>query len=182
MWKQGLLAAGIAAGVLGFVPAVGQEVPQDLEVTLSVVEETEDVIDVVNNIELPPDMQAIAEETMAAVMAAVAAAQEGGGENSAEIEAMMRDALARHQEMATNARLSAEAAREEALRTAEAARENIEEAVKSALSGAEIQGVIEQMMQDILGSLPEDIREQITVDFDSIFDRAQENFPEAPET
>ncbi|WP_445365412.1 hypothetical protein ACJJJB_20670 [Microbulbifer sp. ANSA001] len=182
MWKKGLLAVGITAAVLHAGSVMGQDMPSDLDLTLTVVEETEDALDVMNNIELPPNLQEIAEETMAAVMAAVAAAREEGGRESEELEGIVNEAMARHQELIANARLSAEAAREEALRAAETAREGIEEAVKSALSGAEIQGVIEQMMQDILDSLPADIREQITVDLNALFEQARENLPEDSDT
>ncbi|WP_444883543.1 hypothetical protein [Microbulbifer sp. PSTR4-B] len=180
MWKQGLLAAGVAAAVMYSGPLLAQEAPEDLDVTLTVVEEGQDAQDVVNNIELPPDMQEVAEETIAAVMEAVAATGQGA-EHNEEIEARMREALTRHQELIANARLSAEAAREEALRTAEVARESIEEAVKSAMNGADIQGVIEQVMQDILSSLPADIRDQISMELDGMFEQAQDNLPDGPD-
>ncbi|WP_444920796.1 hypothetical protein ACJJID_18940 [Microbulbifer sp. CnH-101-G] len=180
MWKKGLIAASVAAAVMYTSPLMAQEAAEDLDVTLTVVEEGQDAQDVVNNIELPPDLQEVAEETIAAVMEAVAASGQGA-EHSEEIEARMREAIARQHEVITSARLSAEAAREEALRTAEAARENIEEAVKSAMNGADIQGVIEQVMQDILSSLPEDIREQITMDLDGLFEQVQDDLPDGPD-
>ncbi|GAB2893997.1 hypothetical protein ACCI51_10995 [Microbulbifer echini] len=180
MWKQGILAASVAATVLCTGPLMAQEMPEDLDVTLTVVEEDQDALDVVNNIELPPDLQEIAEETMAAVMEAMASSGMGA-EHSEEIEAKMHEAIARHQEIMASARLSAEAAREEAMRTAEVARENIEEAVKSAMNGADIQGVIEQMMQDILSSLPVDIRDQISMELDGILGQVQEDLPDGPD-
>lgn len=184
MSKKQLLALGLIVGAQLSMPALSQEVasPSDLDVTLTVVEETENVEDVLNNIELPPEMREVAEETMAAVMAAVSAAQNGEVKNKEEAEALVREAMARSSELAASARLSADAATEEAQRAAEVAREAVEEAVKNALSGADMQGVIEQMMQDILSSLPDDIRNQLTIDMDALIDQAQQNRPQAPDT
>lgn len=184
MSKKELLALGLIVGAQLSMPALSQEAerPSDLDVTLTVVEDTENAQDVLNNIELPPDMREVAEETMAAVMAAVNAAQNGEVKDREAAEVLLREAMARSGELAANARLSADAASEEAQRAAEVAREAVEEAVKNALSGADMQGVIEQMMQDILSSLPEDIRSQLTIDMNSLIDQAQQNRPQPPDT
>ncbi|SHF76499.1 hypothetical protein SAMN04487965_2645 [Microbulbifer donghaiensis] len=182
MSRKKLLAFGFLLGAPLAIPALAQQAgnPSDLDVTLTVVEDAESVEDVLNSIELPPDIREAAEETLAAVMAAVSAAQRGDVKSKEDAEALVREAVARSSELAANARLSADAASEDAQRAAEVAREAVEEAVKNALSGADMQGVIEQMMQDILNSLPDDIRNQLTLDLDSLIDQAKQGLPPAP--
>ncbi|WP_323845839.1 hypothetical protein [Microbulbifer magnicolonia] len=180
MFRKEVLAVGVWIGAQLSMPALAQEVeaPSELDVTLTVVEETEQARDLLNNIELPPDTREFVEEKMADLMTAVSAAQNGDAKSREDIEVMMQEAMTRSLEMADNARLSADAASEEAQRAAEVAREAVEEAVKNALSGADIQGVIEQMMQDILSNLPDDIRNEMDLDIDAIIERARQNLPD----
>ncbi|MFC6634162.1 hypothetical protein [Microbulbifer taiwanensis] len=184
MLRKKLLVMGILVGAQLAVPALAQEVenPSDLDVTLTVVEDSQDVEDVLNNIELPPDVREYAEETMEAVKAIVTAAQNGDIKSEEEAEAMVLEVMARSREIAASARQSADAASEEAQRSVEMAREAVEEAVKNALSGADMQGLIEQMMQDILGNLSDDVRNQLTADLDAIIEQNRENLPEDPES
>lgn len=184
MLRNKLLTLGVIVGAQLSLPAFAQEVdaPSDLDVTLTVVEDTQDVQDVLNNIELPPDMREVAEETMAAVMAAVNAAQNGDVHSKEEAEALVKEAMARSRDLIANARFSADAASEDAQRTAEVAREAVEEALKNALSGADMQGVIAQMMQDILANLPDDIRSQLTIDVDALIEQARQATQQDPDS
>ncbi|SFC36547.1 hypothetical protein SAMN05660479_01606 [Microbulbifer thermotolerans] len=184
MLRKKLLIAGVFFGTCCSLPAMSQEVPEaggELDVTLTVIEDSEDVQDLINNIELPPQAEAIAEETMAAVMETLKAAETVGEKSDAEREAMIREALARSQELIANASASADIANEEALRAAEATREIIEEAVKSALSGAELDGLIDQMMQDIIDSLPDDIKSELPEDLDEMLDEVRNRLREQSE-
>jgi len=184
MLRKKLLLMGILVGAQLAVPALSQEVESasDLDVTLTVVDDSENVEDLLNNIELPPEAREIAAETMEAVKAVVAAARNGDINNEEQAEAMVQEAMARSRELMANASLSAEAASEEALRAAEVTREAVEEAVKNALSGADVEGLIEQMMRDILENLPDDVRSQLPANFDTLFDEARNNLPQDAES
>lgn len=187
MMRKKLLVLGLAAGSYLALPgalAQDAETQPDLDITLSVVEDTQDAQDLLNSIELPPELQEMAEQQLAAVMAAVEAARQKGdqqGSHSGETEAIVAEALARSRETTANNIESANAAVADAQLAAEAAREAIEEAVKNGLTGAEVEGIIEQMMQDILASLPEDIREQMPADIGSIIEDARNNASETPD-
>lgn len=183
MLRKKLLLMGILVGAQFSLPALSQEteVPSDLDVTLTVVDESENVEDVLNNLELPPEAREFAEETMEAVKAVVTAARNGDIKSEEEAEAIVREAMTRSEELMASASLSADAANEEALRAAEATREAVEEAVKNALAGADVEGLIEQMMQDILESLPEDVRSQMP-DLDALLEEARNSLPQEPES
>lgn len=184
MLRKKLLLMGILVGAQFSLPALSQEAEtqSDLDVTLTVVDESENVEDLLNNIELPPEAREIAEETMEAVKAVVTAARNGDIKSEEEAEALVQEAMARSQELMANASLSADAANEEALRAAEATREAVEEAVKNALAGADVEGLIEQMMRDILENLPDGVRSQLPADLDTLFDEARNNLPQDPES
>lgn len=174
MLRKKWLLMGLLVTAPFALPAVAQEVeaPSDLDVTLTVVDESEEVQDLINNIELPAEAREFVQETLEAVRAVVTAAQNGEITTEEEAEAMVMETMARSQELMANAALSADAANEEALRSAEVTREAVEEAVKNALNGAEMQGVIEQMMQDILNNLPDDVKNQLPADMDAIIGEA----------
>ena len=135
----------------------------DLDITLQVVEDAESAQDLLNNIELPEEVREIAEQKLAAALAAIKAAREmqgngEGGGSSADREALLAEMAERRAELMASAQTSALAANEQAQQAVESAREAVEEALKNGLTNAEMQGMIEQMMQDILGALPEEAR------------------------
>ncbi|MCK7598897.1 hypothetical protein M0G74_16610 [Microbulbifer sp. CAU 1566] len=148
----------------------------DLDITLQVIEDTESAQDLLNNIELPDEVREIAEQKLAAALAAIKAmreAQPGGqvpsGDSAASSEAMLAEMAERRAELMNNAQNSALAANEQAQQAVESAREAVEEALKNGLTNAEMQGMIEQMMQDILGVLPEEARGSMG-DVDTLLD------------
>jgi DNA-directed RNA polymerase subunit F len=180
--QKSLLAIGIGVCAQFALPTIAQEVESDLDITLTVVEETQNVQDVLNEIELPEGVREMAEQQLAAVMAAVNAARSDESISAEETEAIVRDAMARSSEMIASARLSADAANANAQLATEAAREAVEEAVKNALSGADINDSIRQMMQDIFDNLPDDVRSQLPADLDALFDQALDSLPDDPES
>lgn len=184
MLRKKLLLMGLLVGAQFALPAMAQEVegPSDLDVTLNVVEDSQDVQDLINNIELPAEAREYVQETLEAVRAVVTAAENGDITSEEEAEAMVMERMTRTRELMSNAALSADAASEEALRSAEVAREAVEEAVKNALNGAEMQGLIEQMMQDILNNLPDDVKSQLPEDLDAIVGEAMNDQPGDPES
>lgn len=194
MLSKKLLLLGFLASAHFAFPALAQEAPEtaepedvveepsDLDVTLTVVEDSEDVQDLINDLELPPEAHEIAQETWEAVKEVITAAENGDITTEEEAEVVVQEAMARSREMAANARLSANAASEEAMRSAEAAREAAEEAVKNALSEMDMNGDIEQMMQEILDNLPDDIRSQLPDNLDSMLEQAGSGLPENPES
>ncbi|GAB2511188.1 hypothetical protein [Microbulbifer agarilyticus] len=177
---------GLAVGALSFssVTAAQQEAAApdkgpaldvqadvvDPDVTLQVVEDAQSVEDLLNSIELPEEVRALAEQRLAAALAAIKAAREASPSNaddapsssevSSEVaerrEAMLAEMAERRGEMMANAQNAALAANEQAQQAVESAREAVEEALKNGLTSDEMQGMIEQMVQDILGSLPAD--------------------------
>ncbi|MFI2811933.1 MULTISPECIES: hypothetical protein [Microbulbifer] len=190
MLRKNLLVLGLATGACLALPAHAQEVESqaDLDVTMSVVEDAQDAQDVLNSIELPPELREVAEQQMAAILAAMEAARAGesSGEDQAsldpETQARFAEALERSREMAASNTAAANAAVADAQLAAEAAREAIEEAVKNGLTGAEVEGIIDQMMQDILNSLPEDVREQMPADINTLIEEAKGTTTDTPET
>lgn len=194
MLSKKLLLLGFLASAPFAFPALAQEAPEtaepedvveepgDLDVTLSVVEDSEDVRDLINDLELPPEAHEIAQETWEAVKEVITAAENGDITTEEEAEAVVQEAMARSREIAANARLSANAASEEAMRSAEVAREAAEEAVKNALSEMDMNGDIEQMMQEILDNLPDDIRSQLPDNLDTMLEQAGSGLPENPES
>ncbi|AQQ66496.1 hypothetical protein Mag101_01675 [Microbulbifer agarilyticus] len=142
----------------------------DPDVTLQVVEDAQSVEDLLNSIELPEEVRALAEQRLAAALAAIKAAREASPSNADEVpssgevssevaerrEAMLAEMAERRGEMMANAQNAALAANEQAQQAVESAREAVEEALKNGLTSDEMQGMIEQMVQDILGSLPAD--------------------------
>ncbi|MBY6190010.1 hypothetical protein KUV22_06210 [Microbulbifer agarilyticus] len=134
----------------------------DPDVTLQVVEEAQSVEDLLNSIELPEEVRELAEQRLAAALAAIKAAREASPSNSDEMpsdvaerrEAMLAEMAERRGEMMADAQNAALAANEQAQQAVESAREAVEEALKNGLTSDEMQGMIEQMVQDILGSLP----------------------------
>lgn len=150
------------------------EAAADLDITLQVVEDAESAQDLLNNIELPEEVREIAEQKLAAALAAIKAAREmqaqsGEGATAADQEAMLAEMAERRGELMASAQSSALAANEQAQQAVESAREAVEEALKNGLTNAEMQGMIEQMMQDILGSLPEEARGNLG-DMDALMD------------
>lgn len=150
------------------------EAAADLDITLQVVEDAESAQDLLNNIELPEEVREIAEQKLAAALAAIKAAREmqaqsGEGATTADQEAMLAEMAERRGELMASAQSSALAANEQAQQAVESAREAVEEALKNGLTNAEMQGMIEQMMQDILGSLPEEARGNLG-DMDALMD------------
>ena len=148
----------------------------DLDITLQVVEDAESAQDLLNNIELPEEMREIAEQKLAAALAAIKAMREAqpgsaglNGENGVNSEAMLAEMAERRSELMANAQNSALAANEQAQQAVESAREAVEEALKNGLTNAEMQGMIEQMMQDILGALPDEARGNMG-DMDALLD------------
>ncbi|MBY6210012.1 hypothetical protein KUV95_00455 [Microbulbifer agarilyticus] len=143
----------------------------DPDVTLQVVEDAQSVEDLLNSIELPEEVRELAEQRLAAALAAIKAAREASPSNADEVpgsnevssdvaerrEAMlaeMAEMAERRGEMMADAQNAALAANEQAQQAVESAREAVEEALKNGLTSDEMQGMIEQMVQDILGSLP----------------------------
>ncbi|WP_299594526.1 hypothetical protein [uncultured Microbulbifer sp.] len=158
-WAQQDMAAGsdVQAAV------AEAEAAADLDITLQVVEDAETAQDLLNNIELPEEVREVAEQKLAAALAAIKAAREmqAGGEagtDNADREAMLAEMAERRTALMASAQNSALAANEQAQQAVESAREAVEEALKNGLTNAEMQGMIEQMMQDILGALPEEAR------------------------
>ncbi|WP_231758705.1 hypothetical protein [Microbulbifer elongatus] len=148
----------------------------DSDITLQVVEDAESAQDLLNNIELPEEMREIAEQKLAAALAAIKAMREAqtgdsalSGEGAANSEAMLAEMAERRAELMASAQNSALAANEQAQQAVESAREAVEEALKNGLTNAEMQGMIEQMMQDILGAVPEDARGSMG-DVDALLD------------
>ncbi|MCA0892501.1 hypothetical protein [Microbulbifer agarilyticus] len=140
----------------------------DSDVTLQVVEDAQSVEDLLNSIELPEEVRELAEQRLAAALAAIKAAREASPSNADEVpgsnevssdvaerrEAMLAEMAERRGEMMADAQNAALAANEQAQQAVESAREAVEEALKNGLTSDEMQGMIEQMVQDILGSLP----------------------------
>ncbi|QIL90419.1 hypothetical protein GNX18_12130 [Microbulbifer sp. SH-1] len=134
----------------------------DLDITLQVVDDAASAEDFLNTIELPEEVREIAEQRLAAALAAIKAAREmqsgKAGSDSAEHQALLADMAERRAELVAGAQASALAANEQAQQAVESAREAVEEALKNGLTSAEMQGMIEQMIQDIFGALPEEAR------------------------
>nr|WP_010133300.1 hypothetical protein [Microbulbifer agarilyticus] len=140
----------------------------DPDVTLQVIEDAQSAEDLLDSIELPEEVRALAEQRLAAALAAIKAAREASPSNQGEVpasnevssdvaarrEAMLADMAERRGEVMASAHNAALAANEQAQQAVESAREAVEEALKNGLTSDEMQGMIEQMVQDILGSLP----------------------------
>lgn len=157
------------------------EAAADLDITLQVVGDAETAQDLLNNIELPEEVREVAEQKLAAALAAIKAAREmqGGGEagaDDADREALLTEMAERRAELMASAQNSALAANEQAQQAVESAREAVEEALKNGLTNAEMQGMIEQMMQDILGALPEEARGGVG-DMDALLDSLSGGVP-----
>lgn len=138
------------------------EASADLDITLQVVEDAGSAEDLLNTIELPEEVREIAEQRLAAALAAIKAARDlqtgATSSGNAEQEALLADMAERRAELVASAQASALAANEQAQQAVESAREAVEEALKNGLTSAEMQGMIEQMIQDIFGALPEEAR------------------------
>lgn len=191
MLNRKLLILGLLAAAPVALPLQAQEAPElpdtvedptDLDVTLTVVDSAEDARDLINNLELPPEAQDIAQQTVELVRDVITAAENGDITSEEEAQAMVEEAMARSREMAADANLSANAASEEAVRSAETAREAAEEAVKNALSEMDANGDAEQMMQEILDNLPDDISSRLPDNLQTMMESAGDSLPEDPGT
>lgn len=154
------------------IDTVAIEEAAELDITLQVVEDAQSAEDLLNNIELPDDVRELAEQKLAAVLAALKAAREAqpGDANRADREALLSEMEARSAEMMAGAQNSALAANEQAQQAMEFAREVVEEALKNGLTNADMEGMIEQMMQDMLGALPEGAAGNTNMDVDVLLD------------
>jgi len=181
----GLIAS---APISGAVLATEVDVNADLDVEVSVVDAEDTAADAINMIELPEAASAMAAEAAAkgleaanAAIAGNADAEEAQSELRAagklkaeEIAALIADAMARSEAAIADANAAALSAQENAA----AAREAAEEALKNALSGADYEGSMADV-QAIIDNLPQDVKDRLPVDLESLLERAMDFDPAA---
>ena len=181
----GLIAA---TSISGTVLANEVDVNADLDVEVSVVDAEDTAADAINMIELPEAASAMAEEAAAKGLEVANAAIAGnvdseearaelraaGKLKAEEIAALIADAMARSETAIADANAAALSAQENAA----AAREAAEEALKNALSGADYEGSMADV-QAIIDNLPQDVKDRLPVDLESLLERAMDFDPAA---
>ncbi|MBB5211379.1 hypothetical protein [Microbulbifer hydrolyticus] len=188
------LKAWMALGLIAAAPISGTalandvDVNADLDVDVSVVDAEATAADAINLIELPEAASSIAADAAAAgletAQAAIAASADGeeaqaevraaGKLKAEEVAALIADAMAQSEAAIAEANAAALSAQENAA----AAREAAEEALKNALSGADYEGSMADV-QAIIDNLPQDVKDRLPVDLDSLLERVMDFDPSA---
>lgn len=188
------VALSLLCAVPMSAPALaGDSDAAELDVTMTVVDADDTAEDVVNVIELPEGASEVAKEAAAFGLKTANAARgaigngvsgdaeerieatAGRGMTAEEVEAIIAEARARGENAVADAEAAAAAAQE----NANAAHEAAEEALKNALSGADFPGSRADV-QDILDNLPDDVKEHLPENIESIIENARDRKPETP--
>lgn len=179
----------LALGLL-FGPLSLPVLADDLDVTVTVIDANDTAEDAANVIELPEGVSDAVKEAAAAGLATANAARsremnqeaeeakakaDASRVSEEEVKAIVADARARGEEARANAEAAVAAARE----NADAAREAAEEALKNALSGADVQGSM-ATVREILDNLPDDVKAHLPENLETILEDAMDNAPETP--